>query len=113
MSIDKTTRIAQWREHRDFQNRGITWSFKATSTETDTGTGCTSKADDETVLALAGLLADYRITLEAEVDDFTSKPYRTREIVISTGPHAGRYQILNVREDELGALYQIDLGALV
>lgn len=114
MPLTKANFIATWRKTRDFQNRGVGFTFKPDTGSNHTGTAAVSQAADETVLALAGLLPDYRLTIEAEVDDFPrTAPYKSREIVLTEGPHAGRYQILRAPKDELGALYRIDLGAIL
>jgi len=113
MPLTKANFIARWRKTRDFQERGVGFTFKPDSGADNTGTAAVSQATDETVLALAGLLPDYRLTIEAECDNFTTAPYKSREIVLTEGPHAGRYQILRAPKDELGALYRIDLGAIL
>jgi hypothetical protein len=113
MATEKDIFIGRWRENRDFHSRGAAFSFKAESGSNHTGSAAVSQSDDETVLALSGLSADYRITIEAEVADFPrTAPIKTREITLTSGPHADRYQILRVRKDELGALYIIDLGGV-
>ena len=112
--MNKSAYIERWRETRDYQDRGVTFTFKADDGTIQTGTGAISRGADETVLALAGLLIDYTHTIEVEIADFTkTKPYKTREFVVTTGPFAARYQILRVKPDDLGALYEIDLGAVL
>jgi len=112
MALTKNSFLGRWRSTRDFQDRGVNWAYKKSSgSGNDTGKGATSRVDDESTLAMAGLLVDYRITLECECDNFSTAPVNRREIVLSDGPHAGRYQIMRVRPDELGALYYLDLGA--